>query len=202
MTKEEEEAKRKADEEEAKRKAAESEEESSEDEEKELSVEQLKAQLDEQKKHIKKLNSESAERRKKLEEFEKAEEKRKQAEMSEVEKANARSKELETQLTTLQQQNRTLALQRDFEARVRDASLTFKNSKAAKDAFKALVEEVLEDGDTEVTDDHIKQLMKDRDYLFGKAETSGSTGNDGGKKGKANQAVASKELIAAKKFDL
>lgn len=189
--------KSKADEEEAEQ--AESEESSEEEEE--LSAEQLKAQLADQKKHIAKLNRESAERRKKLEEFEKAEEKRKQAEMSEAEKATAHAKELETQLATLQQQNRTLTLQRDFEAQVRDANLTFKNAKAAKDAFKALVEDVLEDSDTEVTEAHIKQLVKDRDYLFGKAETT-STGNDGSKKGKTNQATITKEAVANKKFDL
>lgn len=195
MTKEE--AESKAEEEQAEQ--TESEENSEEEEE--LSAEQLKAQLAEQKKHIAKLNRESADRRKKLEEFEKAEEKRKQAEMSEAEKANARVKDLETQNQALEQQLRTLTLQRDFEAQVRDASLTFKNSKAAKDAFKALVEDVLEDGDTEVTEAHIKQLVKDRDYLFGKTETP-SGGNDGSKKGKTSQAAVTKEAVAGKKFDL
>jgi uncharacterized protein (UPF0216 family) len=188
---------RKADEEEAEQ----TESEESSEEEEELSAEQLQAKLDEQKKHIARLNRESAERRKKLEEFEKAEEKRKQAEMSEAEKANARVKELETANQTLEQQIRTLTLQRDFEAQVRDANLTFRNSKAAKIAFKALVEDVMEEGETEVSEAHIKQLVKDLDYLFGKPETT-TTGNDGSKKGKNNSAVASKETIAKKRFDL
>jgi len=198
MTEEELEAKRKADEAEAQRKAAESKEESSEEEE-ELSVEQLKAQLAEKDKHIKSLNKESAERRKKLEDFEKAETERKQAELTEVEKATARAKQLEDEKATLARENQTLKLQRDFESKVRDANLQFKNSHAAKDAFHALVE--LMDEDTEVTDDHIKQLLKERDYLFGKSENP-NLGNDAGKKGKANSKIVTKEAIAEKKFDL
>ena len=199
-TAEEIEAQRKADEE-AARKAAESDEENSDEEEDELSVEELKAQLAEQKKHIKSLNKESADRRKKLEEFEKKENERKEAELSEIEKANKRAQELEAHNATLAQQNKTLTLQRDFEARVRDANLTFKNSKAAKDAFKALVEDVLEEGDTEVTEEHVKQLLKERDYYFGKPDES-TINNDGSKKGKNNPAVVTKEARAKKKFSL
>ena len=195
MTTAEEEAKRKADEEEAKRKAAESEETSDEDQE-ELTAEQLKAKLAEQQKHIRALNKESAERRKKLEEFEKAEAERKQAELTEVEKATARAKALEEERAQLAKENQTLKLQRDFEARVRDASLSFRNSHAAKDAFHALVE-ILGD-ETEVTEEHIKQLVRERDYLFGKAEQT-VTGNDGTRKGKANESVLTQEKIDAKR---
>lgn len=194
MTKEEEEAKRKADEEEAKRNAA-SEEESSDDET-ELTAEQLKVQLLESRKRIKDLNHESAERRKKLEAFEAAEAKRKQAEMTEVEKANAKAHAAEEEKTRLAKENQTLKLQRDFENKVRDAKLEFRNSLAAKDAFHGLVEILGED--TEVTDDHIKQLVKDRDYLFGKSDTT-VINNDGDKKGKNNQAITSQDAIAAKK---
>jgi hypothetical protein len=196
-TKEEEEAKRKADEEEAKRKAAESEEDAgaSEDEE-ELTVEQLKAQLAEKEKHIKSLNKESAERRKKLDEFEKAEQERKQAELTEVEKAQARAKQLEDEKAALAKENQTLKLQREFEGKVRDAKLEFRNPLAAKDAFQALVE--LMGDETEVTDDHIKRLTKERDYYFGKADTTVHN-NDGGQKGKGNKAITSQELVAAKK---
>lgn len=200
MTKEEEEVKRKADEEEAKRKAAESEEESSYDE-KELTVDELKAQLEESRKHIKKLNGESAERRKKLDEFEKAEEERKQADLSEKEKAEARALKLEEEKQALARENQTLKLRQSFEAKVRDANLQFKNSLAAKDAFNALIEEVLEEDESEVTEDHIKQLVKERDYLFGKPDPN-SINNDGSKKGKSNEAIITKEAIAAKKKSL
>lgn len=197
-TKEEEEAKRKADEEEAARKAAESDEENSDGEEEELTVDELKAQLAEKKKHIAKLNRESAERRKKLDEFEKTEQERKQAELTEVEKAQKRAKDLEDEKQVLARENQTLKLRQSFESQVRDASLTFKNSKAAKDAFNALVEEILEDGDTEVTGDHIKQLVKERDYLFGKPDPN-TINNDGSKKGKTNSAVVTEEKVAEKK---
>lgn len=196
-TKEEEEAKRKADEEEAKRKAAESDEESSDDEDEELTVEQLQAKLAEKDKHIKALNKESADRRKKLEEFEKAEAERKQAEMTEVEKANARAKQLEDEKAALAKEAQTLKLQRQFESKVRDAKLEFRNTLAAEDAFKALVD-LMGEGETEVTDDHIKRLTKERDYYFGKADTT-PPGNDGGKKGKANKAITTNDAVAAKK---
>lgn len=194
----EEEAKRKAEEEEAERKAAESEEESSEDEEKELSVDQLKAQLAEKDKHIKSLNKESAERRKKLDEFEKAEQERKQAEMTEVEKAQTRAKQLEDEKAALAKENQTLKLQRDFESKVRDANLQFKNSHAAKDAFNALVE-IMGD-ETDMTDDHIKLLTKERDYLFGKADQAVHN-NDGSAKGKSNKAIVTNEKVAEKRKD-
>ena len=195
MTKEEEEAKRKADEEEAKRKVAESEEESSEDEE-ELTAEQLKAVLIKKEKRITELNHESAERRKKLDALEKAETERKQAEMTEVEKATTKAKAADEEKERLVKENQTLKLQRAFEDKARDAKLEFKNSLAAKDAFKAIVE--LLGDETEITDDHIKQLVKERDYYFGKAEVT-NLDNDAGKKGKTNQAITTQEQIAAKR---
>lgn len=194
-TKEEEEAKRQA-EEEAARKAAESEEENSEEEE-ELTVEQLKAQLAEKDKHIKSLNKESADRRKKLEEFEKAEAERRQAELTEVEKAQARAKQIEEEKVALAKENQTLKLQRAFESKLRDAKLEFRNPLAAEDAFKALVE-LMDEGETEVTDDHIKRLVKERDYYFGKADPTVHN-NDAGNKGKGNTAITTKEAVAAKK---
>lgn len=197
-TKEEEDAKRKADEEEAKRKAAESEEDAgASEEEEELTVEQLKAQLAEKDKHIKSLNRESADRRKKLDEFEKAEQERKQAELTEVEKAQARAKQLEDEKAALARENQTLKLQREFEGKVRDAKLEFRNPLAAQDAFKALVE-LMDEGETEVTDDHIKKLVKERDYYFGKADITVHN-NDGGPKGKGNQSITTQELVAKKK---
>ncbi len=51
---------------------------------------------------LKEANREAAERRKKLDAYEKAEAERKQAEMTEVERANAKMKEYETKLATLE----------------------------------------------------------------------------------------------------
>ena len=195
-TAEELEAKRKADEEKAQREGAESEEESSEDEE-ELTVELLQAKLAEQQKHIKNLNKESADRRKKLDEFEKQEQDRKQAELTEVEKVKQRADQLEQEKKTLAMENQTLKRQRDFEGLVRDAGLQFKNTLAAKDAFKALVE-ILGDDETEVTEEHIKQLVKERDYYFGKPDPS-QINTDGSKKGKSNSTVTTQDAIAAKR---
>ncbi len=195
-----EEAKRKAEEEEARRRAAESEEESSDDDEEELTVDQLKAKVADQQKHIKTLNRESAERRKKLEELEKAETERKQAELTEVEKATQRATKAENERLALAKENRDLKLQRDLEGKVRDAKLQFKNTHAANDAFRAL-QEILDDDETEVTDDHIKQLVKEREYLFGTPDPS-TINSDGSKKGKSNGAGLTKEAVAAKRKSL
>ncbi len=198
-TAEELEAQRKADEEKAKRDETESEEESSEEEE-ELTVEQLKAKVAEQQKHIKNVNKESADRRKRLEEFEKAEKERKEAELTEVDKAKKRAADLEQEKLTLAKENQTLKRQRDFEGLVRDAKLQFKSSQAAKDAFRAL-EEILEDDETEVTADHVKQLVKEREYYFGTPDPN-QINSDGGKKGKSNEAIITQEAIAKKKKSL
>jgi hypothetical protein len=191
----EEKAAREALEAEARRKAEESEEESSEEEE-ELTVEQLKAKLAEKDRIIKERNRENAERRKKLEALEKAEEERKQAELTEVQKAEAKAKAAEEEKTRLEAENKTLKLQRAFEDKVRDAKLEFKSSLAATDAFHALV--ALLDGEDEITDDHIKQLTQERDYLFGKS-TESSQNNDARSKGKVNQRILTNELIDNKR---
>lgn len=186
------EAKRLADE--AARKAKEDADASTE--EQEPTAEELKAKLADSQKRIKELNHESADRRKKLEAFETAEAERKTAEMSEIDKANAKAKTVEEEREKLAKENRMLTLQRDFENKVRDAKLEFKNSLASKDAFNALVE--LLGDEKEITDEHIKTLVKERDYLFGKTEPV-TYSNDAGAKGKANQTILTKELIAAKK---
>ena len=186
-------AAREAAEEEAARKAKE--DETSDDEE-ELTIEEAKAKLAASQKRITELNHESAERRKKLEALEKAEAERKQAEMTEVEKANANAKALEEEKASLAKENQTLRLQRAFEDKVRDAKLEFKNSLAAKDAFNALVELMGEE--SEITDDHIKQLTKDRDYLFGKPDPN-TQRNDATSKGKANQNILTQELVNQKR---
>jgi hypothetical protein len=186
-------AAREAAEAEAKRKAEEEDEKSGE---KELTVDELKAKLAESEKLRKQVNHESAERRKKLEALEEAETKRKQAEMTEVEKATAKAKAVEEEKEKLAKEVQTLKLQRSFEDKVRDAKLEFKNSLAAKDAFNALVELMGED--TEITDEHIKTLSKDRDYLFGKVDPNNQN-NDASKKGKANSTILTQELVNQKR---
>lgn len=67
-------------------------------------ADELQAELDKARKALKDANKEAAERRKKLEEYEQAEAKRKQAEMTEAERAQARIKELEAQAAEQAQQ--------------------------------------------------------------------------------------------------
>jgi len=196
MTKEEEEAKRKADEEaEAERKAKE-EEENSENEE-EPTAEELKAELAESKKRIKALNNESAERRKKLEAFEKAEAERKQAELTEVEKAEAKAKAAEADKLKLEQENKLLKMQSSFNSKVREMKLEFVNETAAQDAFKALDVEAVGD-DLAGMEDAIKILTKDRPYLFGKEDTTRQI-NDGKQKGRSTQEALNQAAIDKKR---
>lgn len=195
MTKDEEEAKRKAEEEaEAARKAKEAEENSETDEE--PTAEDLKAQLEEKEKHIKALNKESAERRKKLEAFEKAEAERKQAELTEVEKAEAKAKAAEADKLKLEQENKLLKMQGSFDSKVRALKLEFANETAAQDAFKALnVETVGED--LAGMEDAIKALIKERPYLFGKETERPIT--DGKQKGRSTQEALNADAIARKR---
>lgn len=162
----------------------------------EPTVEELKAQLADSQKRIKELNHESAERRKKLDAFEKAEADRKTAEMSEMEKVNAKAKEIAEEKDRLARENRVLTLQRDFENKVRDAKLEFKNSLASQDAFRALLELIGEEN--EVTAEHVKVLAKEREYLFGKNETV-TFSNDAVARGRQNTAALSQEQVARKK---
>lgn len=192
----EEEAKRKAEEEEAKRKA-EAEQEESHEEEPELTLEELKAQLAENKKHIKALNKESAERRIKLEAYEKAEAERKQADLSEVEKANAKAKQEESEKLRLSQENKTLKLQGAFTSKVRAMKLEFANENAERDAFQALDLEVVGE-DISGMDAAIKKLVKERAYYFGTGEQT-QTIEDGAAKGKINAAALTTEAINKKK---
>ena len=167
-----------------------------EDSEEELTAEQLKAKLDESLNREKQLRAENKERRLKNEAFEKAEAERKQAELTEVEKANAKAKAAEEEKDRLAKENQTLKLQNSFVSKVRAMKLDFANELAAKDAFKAVVE--LLGDETELTDDHIKQLVKERDYYFGKAD-SNTQRNDASEKGKANQSILTQEAIDKKK---
>ena len=118
--------------------------------------------------------------------------------MTEVEKAQARVQQLENEKAALAKEAQTLKLQREFETRVRDAKLEFRNPLAAQDAFKALVE-LMDEDEIEVTDAHVKTLVRERDYYFGKVDQT-AHGNDGSAKGKGNKAIATQEAVAEKRF--
>jgi hypothetical protein len=62
-----------------------------------VTVESLQAQLEELQRHLKAVNNEAAERRRKLDAYEKAEEERKQAAMSELEKERDKAQKAERQ---------------------------------------------------------------------------------------------------------
>ena len=192
----EEKAAREAAEEEARRKAEED-ARASEDDEDELTIEEAKTKLAESQKRIKELNRESAERRKRLEAFEKAEEERKQSELNEVQKAEAKAKTAEEEKARLEAENKALKLRGAFTTKARVLKLEFVNEKAEEDAFKALDVESVGD-DHAGMEEALKTLVKERPYYFGKADTT-VLNNDAREKGKTNRATLTQEQIAAKK---
>jgi hypothetical protein len=84
---------------------------------------------------------------------------------------------------------------------VRDAKLEFKNSHAAQDAFGAVLE-LMDDDETELTEDHVKQLVKEREYYFGKLETVNINSNDSRNKGRSDKTITTQQAIATKRKSL
>jgi hypothetical protein len=164
----------------------------------EPTVEELKAQIVEKNKHIKSLNNESAERRKKLEAFEKAEVDRKTAELSAIERVEKIAEGMKAEKAKLEQENKLLKLQGSFGVEVRKLKLEFVNEVAAQDAFKALDIELVGD-DLSGMEEAIKSLAKERSYLFGKSEQAQQT-NDGARRSKGNtQDALNADAIAKKR---
>lgn len=161
----------------------------------ELSIEELKQENARLQQQAENKVLEADRVHKKLQAFEKAEADRKTAALSEIDKEKEKVKAAEAERETLVKANRKLTLQRDIENKVRDAKLEFKSSLASQDAFHAL--EAMLGEDEEMTDEHIKTLVKERDYLFRKAE-SNVYSNDAGAKGKGSKGLT-KEQIALKK---
>lgn len=160
----------------------------------EATAAELRAQVEKQKNHIAALNKESADRRKKLEAFEKADTDRKTAELSEIEKIEAKVKAIEVEKNKLEAENKTLKLQGAFNAKVTALKLEFINEYAAEDAYKSLAVE-----DVDGMEDAIKKLLKDRPYLFTAAEQSQQL-NDGARKTKGvSQEQVNADVLALKR---
>jgi len=133
----------------------------------ELTVEQYRAQLAESQKRIKELNRESAERRKKLEAFEKAQAEKETADLSELEKAKRELDGLKPELEQLKAERRKLLLERQFEKAARELKLEFASERAQETAYKLLDTEALGE-DMSGMVDAVKALQKEHAYLFGK----------------------------------
>lgn len=145
-------------------------------------VEQLQQDLAEAKKHIKELNRESTDRRKKLEALEKTESERKAAELSETDKLKAQVE----QATKDREQALAKANERVIRSEViaKAAALNFNDPTdafALVDKSKFKVDE--ESGEVEGVEDALKMLAKAKPYMLkNKTPTLGPT-NPGGQNG-------------------
>lgn len=162
----------------------------------ELSVAELKLKYEQAQARIKQLNAESANRRKKLEELETAEQARKQAEMTETQKMEARLKELEADRLQLAEANANLKMQQAFNTTIASMKLVFPSEKAREDAYAVLDKAVAETSMEEA----VKSLQKDRAYLFTTSEEVHSI-EDGGKRSKQKVSPSQDAIIEKKRKD-
>lgn len=144
---------------------------------------------------LKKANAEAADRRKQLKAYEQAEQERKQAEMSEQEKLKAKLAEVETRAKAAEAQIDTMKKQQALYAAVEALGLTWASEQARRDAVALLDLSELDDDDIA---EAIKDLQKDRPYLF---KASSTPDIDSKKKGKETPEQKSKadEEAAIKK---
>lgn len=153
----------------------------------------LLAELERTREALKQANHEAASRRKELEKFQEAEQRRKEAEMTELERANAKLAEIQAERDRLIEQGRTARIRHAIE---REAGA--QNFHDPADAWRFLEEgAVTLDDDGKVTGaaDALKALAKARSYLV-KSPTPADP--DAGKRGTSTttrpdlQATASK----------
>lgn len=160
-----------------------------------LTPEQFKAQLADAHKRIKELNKESAERRKKLEAFEKLETDKRNADLSDAEKLKEELAKVTPELELLRKEKQELLLQSKFDKASRELKLEYANEKAQEDAYRLMdADTVGEDGSG--MKDALTALQKERPYLFTKLAFPET---DARNKGRANGDTISADVMAQKR---
>lgn len=162
-----------------------------------LTLEQLQAALKAAEKRITTLNHESAERRKKLEGYEQAEQERANANKSELERATARASELEKRLAELTETQRKQTLRHAVEMTA--AKLGFTDPEDAYTLADLRDAEVDETGKVKGVEQALKNLLEKKPYLKGLAARSPDI--DAGKRNTASGTAASAELVAQKRSE-
>lgn len=155
----------------------------------------LKADLAETKAKLARANKEAAERRKKLEALEKADDDKKKADLSETDRLKAEKEAAETKAADAEKTNRTLRMERNFDKVVRTEKIVFANEKAAEDAFTLLDLAEIED-DGEGMKEQVMALLKERPYL---RSTSEAPETDATKKGKGDGVQLTEEIMKKKR---
>lgn len=168
-----------------------------------MTLEEIRAENERLQKQLKKVNSESAQRRIELKELKEAEEERKKEELSELEFANDSLKKLESENNKLLARLRKHDLRRSFTVTAEKMDVQFSSSQAVDDAF-ALAQPLLaeveidEDGNVQskVMRDVVKEVLDGRDYLTKKSKTPPNI--DAGKRGEESLEASDEEIQKAK----
>jgi len=154
----------------------------------EPTIEALQVQLAEAHAAVKRVNAESAGRRKQLATYEAAEAKRKEAELSEVEKAQATAKDWESKFELLTSELNVAQMRAAFYDEADEQKLIFANPQAKRDAFTLgdLSDVTMDEDGMTGMPEAIKALVKSHPHLFGTAQAPKDinaieTGKDVGK---------------------
>jgi hypothetical protein len=163
-----------------------------------LTPEQIKRNWLEAQKRIKELNRESAERRKKLEAFEKEAEDRKNADLSDAEKAKAELAKISPEVERLRNENRKLLLEGKFEKAARKLKLEFANETAQGVAYSLLDQEIVGD-DGAGMEKALEAIIKENAYLVNNRMANPET--DARPKGKVNGEQLNADILAKKRAE-
>lgn len=140
---------------------------------------------------LKRVNAESAKRRKQLEAHDKAEAEREKAKLSEVEKAQKAAQEWEEKHNTLTAKLNAAHLRQAFYDEADVQKLSFVNAQAKKDAFTLADTSNVVTNEDEMTGipEAVKMLTKSHPHLFGVAQLPKDINarDTGGGKGKATE---------------
>ncbi len=153
--------------------------------------EALQAELASAQTALKRVNAESAKRRKQLEAHEKEKAEREKAELSEVEKAQGLAQEWEEKHKTLTEKLSAAQMRQAFYDEADTQKLSFVNAQAKKDAFTLADTSGVATDEDEMTgmDAAIKALTKSHPHLFGTAQAAANVNatDTGGGAGKATE---------------
>jgi len=148
--------------------AGEQQQEQQQEESGEPTVEALQAELANAQAALKRVNAESAKRRKQLAAHEKAKADREAAELSETEKAQKSAQEWESKFDTLTAELDTARMRAAFYDEVDVQKLTFPNAQAKKDAFTLsdLSGVVMDEDELTGMKEAVEALTKSHPHLF------------------------------------
>ena len=140
----------------------------------EPTLEALQAELANAQRALKRVNAESVQRRKQLEAHEAAEAKRKEAELSEVERAQAAAKDWENKHALLTAELDAARMRQAFYDEADVQKLSFVNAQAKRDAFALsdLSSVVMDEDEMTGMPEAVKVLVKSHPHLFGTVQAA------------------------------